>query len=305
MQIEGGSAGPEESMSLDKRLHAYRDDLAEIALEGRVAAARFTEGERGRITAAVAPLRRQARPGAPLDTELLFGEDVTVLDRADGWAWIKSSRDGYVGYVPSSAVGPEGPPVTHRMAALRGFVFPRPDLKAPPVMTVHLESRLSIIGESGRYSELAGGGYIYSDYLRPIDQVESDPIAVALTFMHAPYLWGGRSSLGLDCSALVQLSWQACGIDCPRDTDMQFDRFGTLLNYDGDENSLRRGDLVFWKGHIGIWIDQHRFLHSNASDMKVAMAPLSVTADRIESKGEGPITGIRRPPMPAKAGAAA
>lgn len=288
------------SMSLDKRLHAYREDLAESALEGRVSSARFTMGEAGRIVTAVAPLRRQPRPGAPLDTELLFGEDVTVLDRSDGWAWIKSHRDDYVGYVPSGSVGPAGPPATHRMAALRGFVFPRPDLKAPPVMTIHLGSRLTITGEDGRYSKLAGGGYVYSDYLRPIQELEDDPIAVALKFMHAPYLWGGRSSLGLDCSALVQLSWQACGIECPRDTDMQFDRFGSLINYDGDENSLRRGDLVFWKGHIGIWIDQDRFLHSNASDMMVAMAPLAFTADRIAAKGEGPITGIRRPPMPTK-----
>lgn len=285
-------------MALDKRLNAYRDDLAEIALEGQVSASRFTSGDLGRIVTAVAPLRRHPRPSAPLDTELLFGEEVTVLDRADGWAWVKSGRDGYVGYTPTGTIGPVGPAPTHRMAALRGFVFPRPDLKAPPIMTLHFGSRLAVIGESGAYAELADGGYIYSDYLRPIDELEADPVAVALQFLHAPYLWGGRSSLGLDCSALVQLSWQSCGIECPRDTDMQFDNFGSLLNYDGDENSLKRGDLVFWKGHIGIWVDRDRFLHSNASDMKVAMAPLAFTAERIAAKGEGPITGIRRPPMP-------
>lgn len=285
-------------MSLDKRLYAYRDDLAESTLEGRVKAARFTAGEPGRITAAVAPLRRLPRPGAPLDTELLFGEDVTIFDRADGWAWIKSAQDGYVGYVPTADIGPPGPAPTHRMAALRGFVFPRPDLKSPPIMTLHMGSRLTVVATSGRYSELADGGFVYSDYLRPAAEMEKDPIAVAMSFLHAPYLWGGRSSLGLDCSALVQLSWQACGIDCPRDTDMQFDQFGMLINYDGQESSLRRGDLVFWKGHIGIWIDEDRFLHSNASDMRVAMAPLTFTANRIEAKGEGPITGVRRPPMP-------
>lgn len=285
-------------MSLDKRLHAYRDDLAESALEGKVNAPRFTDGAPGRITAPVAPLRRFPRPGAPLDTELLFGEDVTVLDRADGWAWIKSHRDDYVGYVPSGAIGPAGPAPTHRMAALRGFVFPRPDLKTPPTMTLHLGSRLTVIGQSGSYSQLMDGGFIYSDYLRPIEEVETDPIDVALKFLNTPYLWGGRSSTGLDCSALVQLAWQSCGIDCPRDTDMQFENFGTLLNHDGSEGNLQRGDLVFWKGHIGIWIDEDRFLHSNASDMMVAMAPLSFTAERIASKDGGPITGIRRPPMP-------
>ncbi len=290
-------------MSLDRRLHAYRADLAESGLRGQVDAAAFADGEPFRVTAPVLPLRGAPRPGASLDTELLFGEDVTVFDRRDGWSWIKAARDGYVGYAPNDGLtATESPtPATHRVATLRTFLFSRPDLKVPPVKVLHHGSLLRIGGRSGDYYELESGGFVYAAHIRSLEKPDTDPVETARLYLHTPYLWGGRSSLGLDCSALVQLAWMACGIPCPRDSDMQRDGFGDNVPYAGDESVLKRGDLVFWKGHVGIWIAPESFLHANASDMCVAERAFAQTAAHIEQKGEGPVIGVRRPPMPVAA----
>ncbi len=292
----GQTANRQGKPKLDRRIHAFRDDLADLSLKGKVDAPRFTSGEPARVVVPSTPLRRAPRPGGPLDTELLFGEEVMVFEKADGWAWVQAKQDGYVGYISCAAIGGTGLAPTHRMNALRGYIFPKPDLKTPPIGILHFGSQITVVGMEGSYAALSEGGFVFSDYLRPVDSVETDPAELAKTFLNTPYLWGGRTSHGLDCSALVQLSWQACGITPPRDSDMLFSSFGEPIEFTGDESVLRKGDLVFWKGHVGIWLDEDHFLHSNASDMMVAMAPLSKTADRIAEKYEGPITGVRRPP---------
>ena len=288
-------------MPLDRRFNAYRPDLADETLRGEVDAPAYSTGRPACVAAPSVPVRSAPRPGASLDTELLFGERVTVFDQRDGWAWIKSETDDYVGYVPNAglqeASGAERP--THRVAALRTFLFSRPDLKVPPEAALHHGSLLTVAGVAGDYLELASGGFVYAAHTRPLAEPDRSPVETARLYMDAPYLWGGRSSLGLDCSALVQLAWQACGVPCPRDSDVQFRAFGTDLNYTGPETKLRHGDLVFWKGHVGIFLDGGSLLHANASDMCVAVRPFAETVDRIAAKGEGPVIGARRPPMPA------
>lgn len=287
-------------MTLDRRLHAFRPGLAEASLEGKVAASNFAKGERYRIGASSVPVRPSPRPSASLDTEFLFGEDIIVFDRKDGWAWAKSECDGYVGYLPSGGIFPSDncQEPTHRISALRTFLFPEPSLKVPPVQLLHHGSRLQIVDTSGKYSALHDGGFVYTHHIRALNDFDTDPVETARRYMYTPYLWGGRSSVGLDCSALVQLAWQACGIPCPRDSDMQQADFGKQIPFDGDEGVLNRGDLVFWKGHVGIWINSQQFLHANASDMCVREKPFKAVADHIDTMGEGPVLSVRRPPMP-------
>ncbi|MDJ0683348.1 MAG: NlpC/P60 family protein [Alphaproteobacteria bacterium] len=297
----------DSSEALDRRLNAVRPDLADSALRDRVSATRFVDPKPATVHAPVAPLRQAPRPSSALDTELLFGETVRVFERRDGWAWVQSDIDGYVGYTPTQALTSdqapdrtgEVAPASHAVRALRAFVFPIPSMKAPPLMTLSFEARVAIIGTQDGFSEIAGVGFLYSDLLRRIDEPLSDPVDAALRFLNTPYLWGGRSGFGVDCSGFVQLAWAACGVRLPRDTDMQLAALSEAVPFDGDESVLRRGDLVFWDGHIGIWIDEDRFLHANAGDMTTALAPLAPTARRIEAQGDGPITAVRRPPLSA------
>lgn len=287
--------------SLDPRLNAVRPDLADSRLEGKVQAARLVDGERRQVRAASAPLRRLPRPSAPLDTELLCGEIVRQFEARDGWAWVQSEADGYVGYTLTDALSVTVEPVTYRLCVPRSFVYPRPDLKAPPLGVLSLEAGVVVDGEDAGFLALRTGDYVHAAHLRPVDAPMSDPVTVALGFLNAPYLWGGRTSLGLDCSALVQLAHLACGVACPRDTDMQEAGFGAPVAFDGDEGNLERGDLVFWKRHVGIWIDRDRFLHTNAGDMLTAVAPLARVAAGIEARLGDRITSVRRPPRPGNA----
>jgi cell wall-associated NlpC family hydrolase len=279
----------------DPRIHPFRADLAAAHLRDTVAAPRYATGTVRTVTSGSAALRRRPADDAPLDTELLYGETVTVYDESGGWAWLQNAADGYVGYVRSDALGPEQAEPTHRLAVLRSFVFPEPNLKIPPRDMVSLNAALRVTGKDGAYSRLSDGHWIYSAHLSPVDSVERDHAAVALRFLGTPYLWGGRTSIGLDCSALVQLSLARCGISVPRDTDMQAATIGTAVDYTGDEDTLRRGDLVFWRGHVGIWVDRAIFVHANATDMMVAVGPLADIATRIEAAGAGPVTAVRRP----------
>ncbi|MEX0591058.1 MAG: NlpC/P60 family protein [Xanthobacteraceae bacterium] len=278
---------------LDPRLTPARPDLAAAHLKGRIEAARFVEGKKLRVLASAAPLHHEPRPDAVLDSQALHGEPVTVYETTDeGWAWGQLELDSYVGWLPASALGTAGAPPTHRIAALRTLVFLARDIRQPPLAALSLGSRVAIVRREGEFAVTDAGGFIPARHLAPIESVEPDFVAVAARFTGAPYLWGGRSSLGLDCSGLVQVALQSAGVQCPRDSDMQA-ATGTAVRFDGDLDALGRGDLVCWKGHIGIVSAPGRLLHANAFHMGVAEEPLAEAVARIAKSGSQ-VTGVRR-----------
>lgn len=283
---------PDLHTALDPRLNAYRADLAAACLEGKVAAPRFVTGTSAQVCVPVAALRRTAAPNGARDTELLFGEAVTVLDRTDGWAWVQATRDQYVGYVAADELHDGAPAPTHHVAAVRSFIYEAADLKSPVRNWVSLNTPLVVTSQSGKFSVLAGGGFVFTAHLRDAGSAARDFVRVAESFLETPYLWGGRSSLGLDCSALVQCALEAALIPCPRDTDMQEAALGKTLD---SKASLQRGDLIFWKGHVGIMRDATTLLHANATHMKTALEPVEPAITRI-AQTDGPVTSIRRLP---------
>ncbi|HIP79388.1 MAG TPA: peptidase P60 [Kiloniellaceae bacterium] len=292
----------ESGTALDPRLNAFRDDLADATLEGRVTAGRFAEGRPAEIARGVVDLRREPDAGSGLDSQLLFGETVTVFDEADGWAWVQNRTDGYVGYVESAALGEAPSPPTHRVTALRSFLFPEPDLKAPPLDSLSIASPLCIIGHEGDYAALQGGGYIYHKHIAPIAESEPDYVATALRFLGTPYYWGGRSSVGLDCSTLVQLSLACAGLPVRRDTYQQETTAGEALNGLPGEIALQRGDLIFSPGHVAIVLDAGmleaaRIVHANAFTMTVAIEDLEALEGRVRAETGGGFTAVRRIPQ--------
>ncbi|MGQ7792071.1 C40 family peptidase [Faunimonas sp. B44] len=284
---------------LDPRLNAFRPDLADAALRGRVEAERFAEAVLMRVTAAAAPVRREARPDGMRLTEALAGEAVRVFETTEeGWAWGQLVADRYVGWLPLDSLSATAPVPTHRVAALRTPVFSGPDIKSEPMAALSIGARVSVTGEAqdrnARYALIAPAGAVVMQHLRPIgDAAEADFVAVAERFLHVPYLWGGKTSLGLDCSALVQIALGAAGVEAPRDSDMQQQDLGMKLPIVTALPELRRGDLVFWPGHVGIMQDPERLLHANAHHMAVASEPLADTLARFGAKGIT-MTAVRR-----------
>lgn len=277
--------------TLDPRLTPARGDLAAAHLENLVAAARFTEGQPRRIVAGSAPVRREPRPDAALDTEALFGESVTVYEENEGWAWAQLAGDGYVGYLPETALAPPGPAATHQVSALRTFLFPGPSIKLPPAEVLPLGALVSVASVEGALARLATGGFVPVCHLAGLDAHEPDFVAVAERFLGVPYLWGGKTALGLDCSGLAQVSLAATGIAAPRDSDMQEAALGAAASLDPRE--FRRGDLLFWKGHVAIARGDGTFVHANAYRMAVTIEPVTEALARTEAAGT-PLRSVRR-----------
>lgn len=282
--------------SLDPRLTPARPHVADLRLRDRVAAARYVAGTPRRVTSPSAPLRRAPAADAGLDTEALLGDAVDLYDTADGFAFVQLARDGYVGYLPADSLGPADPEPTHRVTALRTFLYPEPDLKRPVLGHLSLGARLAATGEAGAYLETPGG-YVFARHCAPVDAREPDYAATAARLAGTPYLWGGRTSLGLDCSGLVQLCLDAAGLPCPRDADMQERALGQALTFDParpEVAGLRRGDFVFWRGHVGLMVDPETLIHANGHHMAVAAEPLAGAVARIAAHSFGAVTGIRR-----------
>ncbi len=272
--------------SYDPRLTPARPDLAAKHLKGKVAASRFVEGKVLEVVDPQAPVRRIPSPDALLETEALMGERVTIYETTDeGWAWGQLSADGYVGFLPANALAPPGAPATHKVAALRTLVFPGPSIKEPPVAALPLGARLAVTRVAGPFAVTATGGHIAARHLVPIDAFEPDFVAVAECFLGVPYLWGGKTSLGLDCSGLLQMALTACGIAAPRDTDMLEEAIGIPIVPGAEFGNLRRGDLVFWKGHVAIARDHASFVHANAFHMAVAYESIIEAIARIGATG--------------------
>lgn len=252
------------------------------------------------VAAGHTPLRRAPSLDAPLDSELLYGERIDVFDERDGWAWVQNATDGYVGYAEASALGDAGTDPTHRVSALRTFLYPEPDLKTPPLDLLSLTSMVTIEDQQNGFGD-TGHGWIWGGHVSPADRFETNVTAVACAFLGTPYLWGGRTSIGLDCSAFVQLALASCGIAVPRDTDMQEVAVAPVEDWPGGADDLLPGDLIFWPGHVAIWLGQGRLIHANATHMAVTPGGLQEVAEHIEQATGDTVSGIRRPDYPVSA----
>jgi len=268
--------------ALDARVNAYRPDLAAAHLRGRAEAARFVEGATYEIIEVIADLRRAPSHEAALDTQALYGERVSVYEiNEEGWAWGQLASDGYVGYLPANALAKSGPAPTHTVIVPRTLCFPAADIKRPPLAALPMRSALAIVRQDERFAVAANGWHVPASHVAPLAHAQPDFVAVAEMFLGTPYLWGGKSVLGIDCSGLVQISLHAANRDCPRDSDMQEAALGRPVELEG----LRRGDLLFWPGHVAIACDAGTIVHANAHHMMVAREPLRQAIARIEKAG--------------------
>jgi cell wall-associated NlpC family hydrolase len=264
----------------DPRLHPLRDgvELAPIAHR--------------QVSLPVASVHGAPREDARQVTQALMGERAAILEIRDGWAWVRLERDGYVGFIRSENLSEQTAAATHRVTVPHTFIYPGADIKSQPATILTLNAQLSVESADEKFAKLASGGYIFARHLSPVAEHAADFVATATMFLHAPYLWGGKSSLGLDCSGLVQLALEASGRDCPRDSDMQESALGASVMAN-DLDGLKRGDLVFWDGHVGIMADSANLLHANGHFMQVTIEPLRGAVERIAT-AYGAITSIKR-----------
>jgi cell wall-associated NlpC family hydrolase len=277
---------------LDPRLHAYRQGLADAALRGKVEAQSFVTPRLMQVVEPLAPVHKAPRFDAMQTSQALMGETVKLFEETEGWAWVQLTRDGYVGYVNGNALSSQVLKPTHRVAVPSTFMYPEASLKSQPAVGLTLNAQVTVTAESGAFSRLSTGGFVFTAHLKAVDAFEDDFVAVAEMFRHVPYYWGGKSVRGLDCSGLVQLALEACGIAVLRDSDMQESTLGQGLSSNGLVG-LRRGDLVFWNGHVGIMTDETNLLHANGYHMMVVSEPLRNAVERIAAQ-YGKITSIRR-----------
>jgi len=274
---------------LDKRLHAVRSDLADARLSGSVEAASFVEGVLMQVMAPVVAVHREPSILAMQSTQVLFGERIVAFEDRDDWIWCQLARDGYVGYVAKAGVSKDLTNPTHRVAVLSTFMYPQADIKSQPVISLPMNAPLEVVESDEKFSKLSNGKYVFTTHVKPMDEFETDFVGVAEMFDGVPYYWGGKTAQGLDCSGLVQTALEACGIRSPRDTDMQENQLGHSLLIN-DLDGLRRGDLVFWRGHVGIMLDQKTLFHANGHHMKTVKESLADAVARIATH----ITSIKR-----------
>lgn len=287
------AAAQSQAKTIDPRRNAFRPDLAAKYLEGKVEAQRFVEGMPAQVMRASVPLRKSPDYTRGFETEALYGETLTIYDEADGWAWVQLKRDQYVGYVAADCLSRNVLTPTHRVQALGTFMYPEPDIKTPPLQHLPLNAVLSVRSTSEKFAELHNGGFVSLRHVALLARTGRDFVDIAERFIGTPYLWGGRTRIGIDCSGLVQTSLHAAGIPAPRDSDMQMAELGASLPISDVDERLDRGDLVFWPGHVGIMSDSIMMVHANAHHMAVVIEPLPEAVARI-ARGGAHIIAVKR-----------
>lgn len=273
-------------MTLDRRLTPATDRVALESLCGVIERPAYTPGHSARLCVALADL--MTAPGGRRDRQVNFGADVTVIEERDGWCFVQAALDGYCGWLPGPALARDLPPVTHRVTAPATHIYPAPDIKLPQIASLSIGARLSVAGIEGRFARLVTGGFVPAAHIG--DRPAADPVPVAESLLGTPYLWGGNSRNGIDCSGLVQAALTACGIACPGDSDLQRAAFPVA-------DGIRRGDLLFWPGHVAMAMGSDRMIHATAWTMSVRIEPIADAIARIDANGDGPFLGARRPPL--------
>jgi cell wall-associated NlpC family hydrolase len=272
---------------LDARMNVHRADLADEALRGQVQATQFVQGVARQVTKPIVSVLKKPQKDSPQTSQALMGETCLAFEIKNDFAWVKFDRDCYVGYVEASALRADIQVPTHKVIAPSTLLYPKADLKSSPADFLLRHTQMTVVAAHGQYVELQSGGFVFAKHLGALDHREKDFVAVAEEYLHAPYFWGGKSVHGIDCSGLVQTALQACGIEAPRDSDMQEKALGKVVV---DHRHLRRGDLIFWQGHVGIMQNATHLIHANGHAMKTTSEPL---AD-VVARSETPITSIKR-----------
>ncbi|EJF83186.1 NlpC/P60 family protein [Candidatus Bartonella washoeensis] len=279
----------------DPRLYAFRDDLADKRLETEITAQHFVQGEKKRVNTAVAGLFKENNKKSERQTECLLGEELLIFEQGESMSWGQSLKDGYVGYIDTTVLCTSTIKQTHIVSVPRTFQYLQADLRGPMEYPLSMGSKVSVVDEKEvrgtMYSILESGKAIITDHLSSIEYMYEDYVTIAETFTRTPYLWGGVSGFGIDCSGLVQLSMMMTGKMVLRDTDMQQKTIGRPLT---DSDKLQRGDLIFWKGHVAIMIDHENIIHANGHSMDVMIEPLEEAITRIAKKHLYPVEK-RRP----------
>jgi hypothetical protein len=279
--------------AFDPRVTPARADLAAAHLKGKVEAQRFIEGRAAQTIRGTVSLRNTPSFDGRLETEILFGERFTIYEAKNGWVWGKCALDSYVGYARESEFATSGLTPTHRVTAFKTALLNQPELKSAASDFLPFNAKVAVLGEEERYARICDELYIFAGHLAPLAHREADWVKIAERFVGFPYLWGGKTADGLDCSGIIQLALEAGGISAPRDTDMMEMALGISISARPDFAGLQRGDLVFWGDHMGVMLDAARLLHANAFHMAVAVEPLSEAVTRI-ARNEGAVRAIKR-----------